>query len=1074
MSDIDSQEENDEDWADTNWADPYDNSPKKNKMDAIGSVMNVTRIEKMNMQPIQENQLDDNQNLSESDNKAGENSGLMNRMRLNDNKAGMDGLDKKKINQVILEASKGSRFYENERKKEQQMNKRIEEQKIKLQQITESQLKQGIIEADKLLEEFENTRDISKTIVHIDMDAFYAAVEMKDNPALKDKPMAVGGNSMLSTSNYHARKYGVRAAMPGFIGKKLCPELIIVPTHFDRYTEISKQVREVLAEYDPNFSPMSLDEAYLDMTEHFEKRFHLSEYERTVVCRKTDGCSKTECNCDLNLKLKPLLLYHELSRHNSSPSTNTAVKTDHNSEKLSTTICPLCGKPYPDYHLVTFGMSPDDSVNEMRAKIEQKTGLTASAGIAPNTMLAKVCSDKNKPNGQYRILPDRDTVMEFITDLPTRKISGIGKVSETMLNALGVYTCKDLYEQRALLYHLYSPISFNYFMRICLGIGSTFVERDSERKSISTERTFNEISKPVELYAKCEELSEALSEDLKDEELKGKTVSIKIKTVEFEVKTRAHTLKDYTSDSDLIYAAAKELLRVEIQAVAPNPLRLRLMGVRMSSLLHQNLCKKKQNTITGFIKRMGAVKQKQQEYSDSAMSESESESKNAESTVYQEQTLKKSHVCMVTEQNLERSHDCFSTGVKNVEIPVKDESSDGEQNDERHVDFDISMIKCTNEKVSDVIKRDAMPHQTKSHREDIKLQETSILIQGIREDIANVKEKELKNSIGESKDLSNESCNNQDCTISTNTALDSYVCPVCQDCIECKDLTMFNQHIDVCLNKKVVKDYSKIANDEDRSFKKFFSPKKKSKSLPKAKAKKNTVQFTPISSSLVSQFCKQNIEKSYETSKEEKELKNSEGLIVDIDSDSESNSEKSISVKKSKTVSVSNKTKGKQLKKDSTPSRTGSPNKENKGKSSEINQSLSIQGSFQDCCDGPYLPSGDADSMLSVKLSNSKSTNDEMENLNSSKYLICPVCFMEQKGSDLDIFNEHVDTCLSKDEISKIVKSENSVLSKPQKSEKKIMSKPQKRTLDSPSGKQGNKRQRTKNDIRTIESFFKS
>lgn len=185
--------------------------------------------------------------------------------------------------------------------------------------------------------------------------------------------------SLQSTSNYHARKYGVRAAMPGFIGKKLCPELIIVPTHFDRYTDISKQVREVLAEYDPNFSPMSLDEAYLDMTEHFEKRFHLSEYERTVVCRKTDGCSKTLCNCDLNLKLKPLLLQHELSKHNSSLSNDTADKTDH-SEKLSTTTCLLCGRPYPVYDLVTFGMSPDDSVNEMRAKIEQKTGLTASAG----------------------------------------------------------------------------------------------------------------------------------------------------------------------------------------------------------------------------------------------------------------------------------------------------------------------------------------------------------------------------------------------------------------------------------------------------------------------------------------------------------------------------------------------------------------------------------------------------------------------------------------------------------------------------------------------------------------------
>ncbi|CAG2224215.1 POLK [Mytilus edulis] len=801
--------------------------------------------------------------------------------------------------------------------------------------------------------------------------------------------------SLQSTSNYHARKYGVRAAMPGFIGKKLCPELIIVPTHFDRYTYISKQVREVLAEYDPNFSPMSLDEAYLDMTEHFEKRFHLSEYERTVVCRKTDGCSKTLCNCDLNLKLKPLLLQHELSKHNSSLSNDTADKTDH-SEKLSTTTCLLCGRPYPVYDLVTFGMSPDDSVNEMRAKIEQKTGLTASAGIAPNTMLAKVCSDKNKPNGQYRILPDRDTVMEFITDLPTRKISGIGKVSETMLNALGVYTCKDLYEQRALLYHLYSPISFNYFMRICLGIGSTFVERDSERKSISTERTFNEISKPVELFAKCEELSEALSEDLKDEELKGKTVSIKIKTVEFEVKTRAHTLKDYTSDSDLIYAAAKELLRVEIQAIAPNPLRLRLMGVRMSSLLHQNLCKKKQNTITGFIKRMGTVKQKQQEYSDSAMSESESESKNAESIVYQEQTLEKSHVCVVTEQNLKKSHVYSSERVENVDEPVKDESSDSEQNDERPIDFDISMIRCTNEKDLGQFKRDDIPCK----KDDIKLQETSTLIQGIRENIANVKEKGLKNGVHESKDLSNKSCDNQECTTSTKTALDSYVCPVCQECIECKDLTMFNQHIDVCLNKKVVMDCTKIANDEDKSLKKSLSPRKKFKSLLKSKAKKKTLQFTPISSSLVSQFC-------------------------------------------------------------------DSSNIENK-----VDQKLSGQVSFPDCSDRPCLPSEDADSMLSVKLSNSQSTNDEMENLNSSKYLICPVCFMEQKGCDLDIFNEHVDTCLSKDEISKVVKIENSAPLKPQKSDKKIMSKSQKRSLDSPSGKQGNKRQKTKNDIRTIESFF--
>lgn len=152
--------------------------------------------------------------------------------------------------------------------------------------------------------------------------------------------------------------------MPGFIGKKLCPELVIVPTNFDKYTEISKQVRQVLADYDPNFSPMSLDEAYLDMTDHLSTRPDLADYERTVLCRKTDGCSTTLCNCDLNIVLKPRILQQE----NKSVSEHTDV-------------CPMCGKPYPEYDLVTFGTSAEDAVHEMRSRVEQKTRLTASAGM---------------------------------------------------------------------------------------------------------------------------------------------------------------------------------------------------------------------------------------------------------------------------------------------------------------------------------------------------------------------------------------------------------------------------------------------------------------------------------------------------------------------------------------------------------------------------------------------------------------------------------------------------------------------------------------------------------------------
>ncbi len=138
---------------------------------------------------------------------------------------------------------------------------------------------------DDLIRHIESERDLSRWIIHIDMDAFYAAVEMRDNCALRNVPMAVGGTSMLvslisydlffhfkSTSNYAARKFGVRAAMPGFIARRLCPQLIIVPCNFGKYTHIARQVREILREYDDDFMSGGLDEAYLDITEYIIER----------------------------------------------------------------------------------------------------------------------------------------------------------------------------------------------------------------------------------------------------------------------------------------------------------------------------------------------------------------------------------------------------------------------------------------------------------------------------------------------------------------------------------------------------------------------------------------------------------------------------------------------------------------------------------------------------------------------------------------------------------------------------------------------------------------------------------
>lgn len=217
-------------------------------------------------------------------------------------------------------------------------------------------------------------------------------------------------------------------------------------------------------------------------------------------------------------------------------------------------------------------------VKEIRFRIEQKTTLTASAGIAPNTMLAKVCSDKNKPNGQYQILPSRSAVMDFIKDLPIRKVSGIGKVTEKMLMALGIVTCTELYQQRALLSLLFSETSWHYFLHIALGLGSTDLARDGERKSMSVERTFSEISKTEEQYSLCQELCAELAHDLQKEGLKGRTVTIKLKNVNFEVKTRASTVPAAISTAEEIFAIAKELLRTEVNVGSPHPLRLRLMG----------------------------------------------------------------------------------------------------------------------------------------------------------------------------------------------------------------------------------------------------------------------------------------------------------------------------------------------------------------------------------------------------------------------------------------------------------------------------------------------------------------
>ena len=201
-----------------------------------------------------------------------------------------------------------------------------------------------------------------RKIIHVDMDAFYASVEQLDNPKLIGKAVAVGGGGkrgVISAASYEARKFGVKSAMAGNLAIKLCPELIFVRPNFERYTEISKKIRKIFYEYTDLVEPLSLDEAYLDVT----------------------------------------------SNKKGNPSASLLAK-------------------------------------EIRERIFNEVGLTASAGISINKFVAKVASDYNKPNGQKTVNPEE--VIAFLEELDIRKFYGVGKVTAEKMYQLGIFMGTDL------------------------------------------------------------------------------------------------------------------------------------------------------------------------------------------------------------------------------------------------------------------------------------------------------------------------------------------------------------------------------------------------------------------------------------------------------------------------------------------------------------------------------------------------------------------------------------------------------------------------------------------------------
>lgn len=237
---------------------------------------------------------------------------------------------------------------------------------------------------------------------------------------------------------------------------------------------------------------------------------------------------------------------------------------------------------------------------ELRDEVHATTGLTCSVGIAANRRLAKVCSDINKPNGQYCLPNHNQAIRKFVETLPVRKISGIGKVMEKVLkDAVGVTLCGDLIEKKELIVGLFSPSSAEFLLAVGLGIGATEHEELEEgkvgRRGMSCERTFKETADKQLLVDKCKQMVHHLVQDLEKEGLRGKTITLKMKTAGFEIKSRSTTLPHFTCSEMEIADEALRLLHQEL------PVRLRLLGVRVSNFEEKVVLPKGQTSLDNLF-----------------------------------------------------------------------------------------------------------------------------------------------------------------------------------------------------------------------------------------------------------------------------------------------------------------------------------------------------------------------------------------------------------------------------------------------------------------------------------------
>lgn len=339
-----------------------------------------------------------------------------------------------------------------------------------------------------------------RKIIHVDMDAFFASVEQRDDPALRGLPIAVGGGGprgVVAAASYEARAFGVRSAMPGGKARRLCPDLIFVRPRFNAYRAVSQQIRAIFERFTDIIQPLSLDEAYLDVTEN-----RLGIASATYIAE------------------------------------------------------------------------------ELRRLIREETGLTASAGVSCNKLIAKLASDQNKPDGLCVVRPEEAEA--FMAAMPVARIHGVGPVTAKRMAALGIETGADLKARDISFLQRHFGKAAAFYYGAARGLDDRPVRAREVRKSISVEDTFDaDYTAEADLVARLDQIADRLWPRIERAEAFGRTVTLKIKFADFRIVTRSRTLPGPAMDRAVIFETGVDLLRAEL------PLRMgaRLLGLGLHNLV---------------------------------------------------------------------------------------------------------------------------------------------------------------------------------------------------------------------------------------------------------------------------------------------------------------------------------------------------------------------------------------------------------------------------------------------------------------------------------------------------------